>query len=277
MACSSGPAPTPQLADDFTVNEAGEILMSGSAIRALGLPSSVTDKLKRVRKADQDSERDVQMHLVPKDIINKFIPSLAALQAQYDQETKQGQNTPVLYLGGSSSNHNPAMPSASGPPVALRPPADHRATTPVPREQPSEVEALREVCAEQSKMIAELLKNQEPQELPAQRRSGPAASGSSSPSCTPEGTLKLQPVPAAAVPKMRSKAPKAPAPQTGCAARRTVILPPLSRLNRAQLENLAAPWEVDPRGKTVAQIRGALYELDKDMREGRRAVPGKST
>ena len=82
------------------------------------------------------------------------------------------------------------------------------------------------------------------------------------PPCTPEGPLpKLKPAPAAAVPKMRSKAPKAPAPQTGCAARRTVILPPLSRLNRAQLENLAVQWEVDPRGKTVAQIRdGALQK-----------------
>ena len=99
---------------------------------------------------------------------------------------------------------------------------------------------------------------------------------SSGPACTPEGPLpKFKPD--AAVPKMRSKAPKAPAPQTGCAARRTVILPPLSRLNRAQLENLAAQWEVDPRGKTVAQIRDALYELDRDMREGRRSVPARST
>ena len=71
--------------------------------------------------------------------------------------------------------------------------------------------------------------------------------------------------------------PLRPKPQTGCAARRTVILPPLSRLNRVQLENLAVQWEVDPRGKTVAQIRDALYELDKDMREGRRTVPGKRT
>ena len=76
---------------------------------------------------------------------------------------------------------------------------------------------------------------------------------------------------------MRSKTPKAPAPQTGCVARRTVILPPLSRLNRAQLENPAVQWEVDPRGKTVTQIRDVLYELDKDMREGRRPVPVKST
>ena len=71
---------------------------------------------------------------------------------------------------------------------------------------------------------------------------------------------------------MRNKAPKAPAPQTGCAARRTVILPPLSRLNRAQLENLAAQWLLDARGRTVSQIRDALYELDKDLREGRSTV-----
>ena len=76
---------------------------------------------------------------------------------------------------------------------------------------------------------------------------------------------------------MRSKTPKAPAPKTGCVPRRTVILPPLSRLDRAQLENLAVQWEVDPRGKTVAQIRDILYELDKDMREGRRPEPCRST
>ena len=59
--------------------------------------------------------------------------------------------------------------------------------------------------------------------------------------------------------------------------RRTTILPALSRLNRAQLENLVLQWEVEPRGKTVAQIRDALYELDKDMREGRRTLPARST
>ena len=96
---------------------------------------------------------------------------------------------------------------------------------------------------------------------------------------------------------MRVKAPRAPAPHTGRVSRRTVISPPLRRRTRAQLEFLSTKWEVDlrgktvaqvqdllwaqleflatkwdvdPRGKTVAQIRDILYELDKDMREGRR-------
>ena len=93
-----------------------------------------------------------------------------------------------------------------------------------------------------------------------QRGRGPATSGAppppptaSGPASTPEGPLaKFKPAPGAAVPKLRGKAPKAPAPHTGFAARRTVILPPLSRLNRAQLENLAVQWEVETRGKTVA-------------------------
>ena len=102
-------------------------------------------------------------------------------------------------------------------------------------------------------------------------RPPPPSSCSSAGSSPPNGPLKkINLEPNAAVPQTRGKTPRAPAPQTGCVARRTVILPPLSRLNRAQLENLAVQWEVDPSGETVAQIRGVLYELDKDMREGRR-------
>ena len=100
----------------------------------------------------------------------------------------------------------------------------------------------------------------------------PSSSGAACSSATGP-PLKLNPDPAAAVPKTRSKPPKTPVPQTsaqGDAVRRTTILPALSRLNRAQLENLAIQWEVAPRGKTVAQIWDALYDLDKDMREGRR-------
>ena len=277
------------------VNEEGEILMSGSTIKALGLPSSVTEKIKRVRDADKDPDHDVQMHLVPKEIIKKFFPSLAAIQCQYDQETRLGQTKSILYLNSGASDsgfrtpdNGPTMPSASGPPITLQPPAGAASAAPAP--PAVETDALRRLCTEQTLLIGtlreEIRKNQETQERLMQRCSGQEAPGtvsrpplsSSGPACTTEGPMpKLKPVPAAAVPKMRSKAPKAPAPQTGCAARRTVILPPLSRLNRAQLENLAVQWEVDPRGKTVAQIRDVLYELDKDMREGRRPVPGKST
>ena len=51
-----------------------------------------------------------------------------------------------------------------------------------------------------------------------------------------------------------------------------MILPNLARLNRAQLENLAAQWLLDTRGQTAHQIRDALFELDKDLREGRSTV-----
>ena len=64
--------------DDFAVSEQGELLMTGSAIKALGLPISVTEKFKRVRKADQDSEGDVQMHLVPQEVLRQFLNATRA-------------------------------------------------------------------------------------------------------------------------------------------------------------------------------------------------------
>ena len=36
-------------------------------------------------------------------------------------------------------------------------------------------------------------------------------------------------------------------------------------------------WGVDPRGMSTEQIMDALCKLDKDMREGRRTVPCRST
>ena len=291
------------------VTGAGEIMMSGNAVSALGLPTSVMEQIKRVRKADEGSEKDIQMHLVPKEILRKFLPSVSAIQAQYDGETQQGRNQQdagIPNLGAGSSGSGSAMPAATGLPQTFQPPAgpvpaattsppDTSSTAPpvqTPEIAKAEAEALLNICTEKDRLIATLQEQiRQSKEAQAQLMQSyllrPAAPGapppppppaSSGPACTPEGPLpKFKPVPSAAVPKMRSKAPKAPAPQTGCAARRTVILPSLSRLNRAQLENLATQWEVDPRGKTVAQIRDALYDLDKDMREGRRPVPSKST
>ena len=214
--------------------------MTGRAINVLGLPSSVATQLKRVRKADQDPGGDTQMHLVPREILVKFLPSLAALQSQYDQTTQQGQLQPSLETADKvSSDACSATPSASGPPTTFQPPAGNVQTA------QETVLALRDMCMEKDRQIASL------KEQICQSRRSPELLPPQAP-CTPCQPAKLHPEPAAAVPKMRSKAPKAPAPQTGCVARRTVILPPLSRLNRAQLENLATQWEVDPRGKTVA-------------------------
>ena len=247
------------------------------------------------RIASQGQLRRSDQHLVPEEILRQFLPGLSAIQAQYDQETRRGQSQPNLGVGvlGTGSGAS-AMPSASGPPTALQPMAGNVPVALTPATAQVEAGALRNICTEQERMIAALQEQlrqsradqgrqlaappcgqwaplQKLNDRPLERP--PASSG---PACLPEGPLPKS-APDVAVPKMRSKAPKAPAPQTGCAARRTVILPPLSRLNRAQLENLAVQWEVDPRGKTVAQIRDALYELDKDMREGRRPVPAKST
>ena len=183
------------------------------------------------------------MHLVPQEILRKFLPSLSAIQSQYDQETLLGQSKNILYLNGTSDGGS-TMPSASGPPITLQPPAGTVSAAPAP--PVAEAEALRNICTEQNRLIAtlqeQIRKNQETQELLVQRCSGQEAPvapsrpppSSSGPACATEGPMpKLKPVPAAAVPKMRSKAPKTPAPQTGCAARRTVILPPLPPEPRA--------------------------------------------
>ena len=231
--------------DDFAVNEQGELLMTGSAVKALGLPSSVTEKFKRVRKAGKDSEGDVQMHLVPQEVLRKFLPSLASLQAQYDQETHHGQNKPNRDTG--SLGIGSAMPSAFGPPTVLQPLAGNKEKDPEKdlliallqeqirknREAPTPVlmqHCLQPTGAERDRLIAEA------QEPVRQNREVCLVAAPTPP---PSSSVPALCNPAAVVPKMRSKTPKAPAPKTGCVPRRTVILPPLSRLNRAQLENLA--------------------------------------
>ena len=105
----------PQGLDDFTVDESGDIVMTGSAIRALGLPSSATAKLTRARVADGDWDHVAPMYLVPPEILRKIHSSLSALQAQYDQMTSQGQGQP--YPGTGSSGSDSAMPSALPPRV----------------------------------------------------------------------------------------------------------------------------------------------------------------
>ena len=56
--------------------------------------------------------------------------------------------------------------------------------------------------------------------------------------------------------------PKAELPKTGCQNRRTVFLPALSRLRRAELERLAGNWRISCDGKTVPQIQDHLYAAD---------------
>eukprot|EP00969_Alexandrium_andersonii_P114378 5056281-Alexandrium_andersonii.AAC.1 len=66
------------------------------------------------------------MRLVPKEVLRKFLPSLSAIQAQYDEETQQGRNqqdTGIPDLGAGSSGSGSAMPAATGPPQAFQPPA----------------------------------------------------------------------------------------------------------------------------------------------------------
>ena len=220
-------------------------MMSGSASSALGLPSSVTEKFKRVRKADKDPENDAQMHLVPQEVLRKFLPSLASLQAQYDQETHQGQNKPNRDTGSSGSGS--AMPSAFGPPTVLQPLAGNKEKDPEKdlliaqlqeqirkiREAPTPVlmqHCLQPTGMERDRLIAEA------QEHVRQNREVCLVAAPTPP---PPSSVPALCNPAAAVPKMRSKTPKAPAPKTGCVPRRTVILPPLSRLIRTQLEKLA--------------------------------------
>ena len=110
---------------------------------------------------------------------------------------------------------------------------------------------------------------------PKQRSNQRQAVGAPLPS-TSSSVPVPDPDPAAAEPKRRSKAPKTPAPQAGRGSRCMVILPPLKRRNRVQLELRATKWELDPRGKTVAEIRNMLYELDEDLREGRRPYQSES-
>ena len=92
MACTSGRVQSPHLAGNGVVTNAGDIMMSGDAVNALGLPTSVAEQHKCVCQADADPEKDLQMYLVPKEILNKFLPSVSAIQAQTDGETQQGRN-----------------------------------------------------------------------------------------------------------------------------------------------------------------------------------------
>ena len=124
MSHAPGYHQPPQGVDDFKVDEAGDIVMSGATMRALGLASSATAKLKRARVADGDWDHVTPMYLVPQEILREILSSLSALQAQYDQMTFQGQGQP--YPGTGSSGSGSAMPSAFGPPTVLQPLAGNK-------------------------------------------------------------------------------------------------------------------------------------------------------
>ena len=100
--------------DDFKVDEAGDLVMTGTAMRALGLANSATAKLKRARVTDGDWDHAAPMYLVPQEILRNILSSLTALQAQYDQMMSLGgQPSP----GTGSSISEEAMPSALPPRV----------------------------------------------------------------------------------------------------------------------------------------------------------------
>ena len=89
------------------MDEAGDIVMTGTTMRALGLASSATAKLKRARVADGDWDHAAPMYLVPQEILRNIMSSLTALQAQYDQMMSLGgQPSP----GTGSSISEEAMP-----------------------------------------------------------------------------------------------------------------------------------------------------------------------
>ena len=67
------------------------------------------------------------------------------------------------------------------------------------------------------------------------------------------------------IPKCKSK-PRA-APKTGTIHRRTSIIPAFTKLKRAELEILAKKWNIEPHGKTMAQIQDDLFELDAFLTE----------
>ena len=83
-------------------------------------------------------------------------------------------------------------------------------------------------------------------------------------------------VPSVEMPRSISKTKAKPqaAPKTGTIHRRTSIIPASTELWRAELENLAAKWNVECHGKTVHQIQDELFELDAFLTEQARCRQG---
>ena len=68
------------------------------------------------------------------------------------------------------------------------------------------------------------------------------------------------------IPKVKAKPKLAPA--TGAVPRRTSVLPPFTRLNRAELEQLATKWGINCSGLDMATIRNHLFQVDAQLVQG---------
>ena len=68
------------------------------------------------------------------------------------------------------------------------------------------------------------------------------------------------------IPKVKAKPKLAPA--TGAVPRRTSLLPPFTRLNRAELEQLATQWGINCSGLTMATIQDHPFQLDAQLVQG---------
>ena len=68
------------------------------------------------------------------------------------------------------------------------------------------------------------------------------------------------------IPKVKAKPKLAPA--TGAVPRRTSLLPAFTRLNRAELEQLATQWDINCNGLNMAAIQDRLFLLDTQRVQG---------
>ena len=83
-------------------------------------------------------------------------------------------------------------------------------------------------------------------------------------SCRPQVRSSASARPLVSQSQVAASAP-APLPSTATVPRRPYFLPATSKMRRAELEVLALEWGLDPSGRTVDQIRSALYTMDRHL------------